>query len=241
MLKIAIVEDDKAQVNVLKSMLGRYFSENDVDAEIDLYYDGMELLKSYNIKYDIILLDIEMPILGGMQTAEAVRKMDNTVQIIFVTNMSQFAVKGYEVDATAFIVKPVKYFSLSIAMKKAINYVSNKASIDIIVTTRQGIIVVPSSSIIYIEISKHDLIYHTEQGKIEHRGSLKEIESKLNELNFARCSSCYLVNLRYVKSIMNNAVFVNNTTLPVSRGKKKEFVDHFLKYIGGEKNATIFS
>lgn len=235
MIRIAVVEDEKAQVNLLLDYLKRYFSEEKKDYVADVYYNGMELLKNYINKYDILLLDIEMPLLDGLETARKLRKIDPAVVIIFVTNMAQFAVKGYEVDAIGYLVKPYTFFSFGMNLKKALNHLISRTAIDVIITTRQGIRVIPSSDLIYIEVKKHELIYYTETEAITNRGTLKDIEEQLDKVYFARCNSCYLVNLKYVRSVTNNEVILPKGELVLSRGKKKEFMDKFMKYLGGNK------
>lgn len=237
MVRVAIVEDKKEYSESLHVFTKKFFKENSVEFTVDIIENGLDLVKRYKSQYDVLLLDIEMPLLDGMEAAKRIRQIDDSVIIIFVTNMAQFAVNGYEVDAVSFLVKPISYFMLSVAMKKALNLLVHRKNTDIMITTKQNIRVVSSDDLLYVESFKNDLFYVTSKEKIQARGVLKNIESKLSGHNFSRCNNGLLVNLKYVTSINNNIVVVNHEELPISRGRKKEFVDDFMSYIGGVKNA----
>lgn len=236
MVSIAIVEDEKSQVQVIKKLLAKFFSEKHLDCVIDVYSNGVEFLEHFDEKYDIVMMDIEMPVLDGMETARKIRKINSSVIIIFVTNMAQFAINGYEVDAMGFLLKPVSYFGLSMILQKALNSLSKRNSVDILVRSRQGLTVIPSSALFYVEVQKHDLFYYTESGSVSCRGTLKDIEEKLRKVNFVRCNNCYLVNMKFIVSIDMNTVCLPKKELQISRSKKKEFLEAVMKYFGGESN-----
>ena len=99
MIHLAIVEDDQEYAEILKKYAEKFAKENNLALKIDLFSDGMEIAEDYHPKWDLIFLDVEMPHMNGISTAKAIRKMDQTVIIMFITNMAQFAIKGYEVDA----------------------------------------------------------------------------------------------------------------------------------------------
>ena len=112
MVRIAIVEDDDACRAQLEAYVRRYGGETGGEFQITSFSDGLDIAEDYRPIYDSILLDIEMPRLDGMTAAERIRSFDPGVILIFITNMAQYAIKGYEVDALDFVLKPVGYFSL---------------------------------------------------------------------------------------------------------------------------------
>jgi len=126
MLSVSIVEDDPICRQQLKDYVLRFEKEQAKNIVISEFSDGVELLQKYNKNLDIILLDIGLPNCNGLEAAKRVRKVDQDVVIIFITNMSQYAVKGYEVDALDFILKPVNYDSFSVRFTRAINRVKKK-------------------------------------------------------------------------------------------------------------------
>lgn len=234
MIKLAIVEDDKEQMTEIEKLVCRFFKENnDENYTIDTYSSGNDLLNNYVDQYSIILLDIGMPGMNGMDTAGELRKRNSTACIIFMTNMPKYAINGYEVEAIGFLVKPVKYFGLCNCLRKALLLISQQDDVKILVTTRQGVISIPSSRLLYVESQLHDINYVTDTVTVRQRGSVKEVEEKLEGHNFSRCNNSYLVNLKFVNSIYNNTVTIMGHTLPISRGKKKQFIEAYLKYMGG--------
>ena len=107
MYRIAIVEDDKSFIEELKKYLEQYSQEEGQEFEISTFYDGEEILENHVSGYDLILLDIEMPKVNGMDAAEKIREADENVVLMFITNMAQYAIRGYSVGALDFVMKPI--------------------------------------------------------------------------------------------------------------------------------------
>lgn len=126
MLRVAIVEDEAECREVLRDMISRYAEEQQKQIRVQEFSDGSELVDNYKPDYDILLLDIEMPHLDGMKAAEKIRETDQDVVIVFITNMAQYAIKGYEVNALDFIIKPVNYSTFSMRFTRAIGRVKNR-------------------------------------------------------------------------------------------------------------------
>lgn len=112
MIRIAIVEDDRHDREALKKCLNRYEKENQVKFSVTEFQDGEDIVTDYTASYDLIILDIEMAFLNGMKAAEKIRELDTNVIIIFITNMPQYAIQGYKVNALDYILKPISYLSI---------------------------------------------------------------------------------------------------------------------------------
>lgn len=112
MLRVAVAEDNPKDRERLLSFLKKYGEEKDVQIEVAEYTDGSELLDQYRPCYDVIFLDVEMPQMDGMKAAEKIRETDEEVILIFITNMAKYAIRGYEVQALDYVLKPVKLRSL---------------------------------------------------------------------------------------------------------------------------------
>ena len=113
MIHIAIVEDDPQVREQLAGYIRRYERQFGKMFELTTFEDGDEIVSDYKAVYDIILLDVQMRRMDGMAAAEAIRRVDKDVILIFITNMAQFAIRGYAVDALDYILKPVPYFAFS--------------------------------------------------------------------------------------------------------------------------------
>ena len=120
MIKIAVVEDDERYVSKLLQYLETYQKEENEDFLIKVYRDGDDIAANYKAQYHIILMDIQMKFVDGMTAAKEIRKNDSDVIIIFITNISQYAIRGYEVGALDYIIKPVSYFVFHQKLKRAI-------------------------------------------------------------------------------------------------------------------------
>jgi DNA-binding LytR/AlgR family response regulator len=233
MFSVAIVEDEKISADLLQKYLTRYAEEKNVTFSIEVFKNAIIFLDNYKTKYDIVFMDIGMPHMDGMEAAARLREIDQTVILIFVTNMSQFAVKGYEVDAMSFIVKPVAYPNVALKLQKAISRLENNKESEILIRTQDGVIFIDTASLKYIEVSNHRLIYHTKSGDYEGYGTLKKVEEQLFDKHFVRCNSCYLVNLKFVSKVSGWIAVVGGNELQISHPKKKTFLGALNKYVGG--------
>ena len=234
MVNIAIVEDDETEREKLKNYLADYAKEIHSRFQIASFQNAEAFLSSFQKNYDIIFMDIEMPGKNGMEASFEIRKLDSDVILIFVTNMAQFAVKGYQVDALDFIVKPVVYQDFCFRMQKAIRRVIDKDDRFISISlTGGGFIKLSIDQIRYVEIMSHDIVYHTLDGDYSSYGTLKEVEKKLQNFHFSRCNSCFLVNLKFVDSVKQYDVFLGDTVLKISQPRKKKFLMDLNEYIGG--------
>lgn len=117
-MKIAIVEDNEANYLTLKQHIDSFFKAHNLIGTIDYYPDGLALVNSFKNNYDIIYFDVEMELMDGMTAAKKIRQIDEEVLIVFVTNYVQWAIEGYTVNATDFLLKPLSYFNFSEHFKK---------------------------------------------------------------------------------------------------------------------------
>ena len=232
MIKIAIVEDEQLYAKQLHEYLRKYEKENGEAIEVTIYSDGDQIVEKYQSQYDIILMDIEMKFMDGMSAAEEIRKIDTEVVIIFITNMTQYAIRGYAVDALDYVLKPVSYFALSQRLNRAIGRMRKRESKMIMVNMKGGIVRLNIANIYYIESQGHTLILHTILGDYETSGTMKEMESKLLGMNFCRGNKGYLINLQHVDGSADGCAIVKDEKLILSRARKKEFMEALTKYWG---------
>lgn len=232
MIRIAIVEDDKNYSMQLQNYIQQFQREYGETFEITSYTDGDEIVYKYRSQFDIILMDIQMKYMDGMAAAAEIRRMDAEVIIIFITNMSQYAIRGYEVNALDYILKPVSYFALSQRLRRAISRMKNRTTRSVVLAVRDGMIRLNLDQICYIESRGHSVIFHTINGDYEGFDTIKELESTLTQKNFFRGNKWYLVNLAYVEGIQEGVIKLKNTLLPLSRNRKKEFMAALARYWG---------
>lgn len=230
---IAMVDDSLEDVNRLKEYLERYGMETGTKNKSWYFSDAESFLESNHSRFDLVIMDIDMPGINGVDAARQLRKKGNGIVIMFVTNMPQYALAGYEVEAVDYVLKPLSYQDFALKMQKASRYVQRNRDAAIALQTTDGLVSVQASDILYVESVLHYLMYHTTNGTWKVRGSMTQAEKELVSLRFARCNSGFLVNLRHVQAIEKEDVVVGQERLKISRGKRLEFMNAFTRYLGG--------
>lgn len=231
-LNIAVVEDNPADAAILRKYLSDFFAGTDETCNIELFGDSEVFYRAFSPKYNIVFLDIEMPNVSGMEIARKLRAADKDVVIVFVTAMAQYAVEGYEVNAFDYIVKPVSYSAFTVKLKRILESFRVTADKEIWIKAvglcQKRIRV---SELKYVEVVKHDCIYHTLHGDYRVTTSMTKVAEELKGLPFALCNQCYLVHLKYVTETKADFAVVGGDLLPVSRAKKKEFMHSLNNYL----------
>lgn len=232
MIHIAVVEDEPLFVQQMQEYIRQYERERKKEIKVTVFSDGQNIAEDYKGEYDIILMDIQMRFMDGMTAAERIRGLDHEVIIMFITNMIQYAVRGYEVDAMDYVVKPVEYFAFSQKLDKAIGRMKKRIQSCVTVLTESGVKKLDVSDIYYIESQGHYVRYKTEKDEFISRITLKELEDVMCGHGFFRCSKGYLVNMKHVDGISGGDCIIRDEYIPVSRNKKKEFMEILIQYIG---------
>lgn len=230
-ITVAVVEDDDKEAERIKSYLVSYGKENDENFNVLHFSDRLEFLEKIRPEIDVVFMDIEMPFLNGMDAAKKLRQSDLSVPLVFITNLKQYALNGYEVEAMDFLVKPVAYAAFSTMMGRVCARLALCTDKEIFIQNAQGGVKIKISDIFYVEVIKHYVIFHTPRGEVKMWGSLSDIEKRLPADRFARCNNCYLVHLAYATRLEGNDLYVGGDVLAVSRGKKQEFMQRLLDYM----------
>lgn len=233
MIHIAICDDEKAFVSYLTQLLERYSAETGAEFKISVWYDGLDLLKKYDTTLDLIFLDIQMKHLDGLETAGRIRQLDDTVGILFLTTMAQYAPEGYQYGAVNYIIKPLKYARLKLELDKFLSRHRRTKSPAYCIVNDTGKYRFQLSSLRFVETFHRNLLFHTEQDNIVCYKSMKELEQELAQQGFARCHSSYLVNLAYVKGVRKLEItLITGEVLPISQPRRKAFTERLTEYWG---------
>ncbi len=233
MYRILIVEDVPAEADVLKGHLERYAAAHGVRFSIEVLPSALEFINSQHVA-DLIFMDIDMPGINGMEAAEILRGYDETTPLIFVTNLSQYAVRGYQVDALDYVLKPVEYENFAMRMNRAMRILERDKGATLAIPTENGMRVVRQSEVVYVDILKHDLHYHlTDGSELRMRGSLKAAEEELDQQMFVRISASCIINITRVSYIHPDSVVMDDgTELFYSRSRRKHALEVLNEYVG---------
>lgn len=233
MYHIAVVEDERACSGQLQDFLKQYQEEKSIRFKVSVFYDGTEILEGYQPVYDLILLDIEMPGLNGMDAAVKIREMDPDVALMFITNLAGYALHGYEVEALDFVTKPVTYYRFAMRLARCLKRVRQRESHEILLSFPGGAKKLDISQIYYVEVQSHHLHYHTDEGEFTLRGTMQSAEELLSAYSFVKCNHWYMVNLKHVSEVRGNTLIVGGHELEISRRSRAAFLKSLAEYVGG--------
>ncbi len=234
MIKIAIVEDEKKEQEKLASYFSQLEKETGYVYSLSFFSNGDTFLFDFIYGlYDLVLMDIELSTNeNGIRVSEKLRKVDTDVLLVFMTNLAQYAIEGYKVNAIDYIVKPISYFDFKSRLTSISLDINNRRKEKTLLQTDGRKIVVLLSDIYYVETVSHALIYHTKNGNFKTYGTLKNAQTDLEKAHFSMCNSCFLVNLEYVQSVDGFTVKVNGEDLAISHPRKKQFLQELSLYLG---------
>lgn len=232
MIQCAVVEDEDSYASQLSGYINQYGMESGNEFQITRFTDGDEIVENYKSKFDIILMDIKMQFMDGMTAAEEIRKVDPEVVIIFITNMAQYAIRGYAVDALDYVLKPIDYFAFSQRLGRAIERLGKRSKHYVTVSFHGGTQKIDVDSITYVESQGHNLTFHTKKEDYTTNATMKDVEEKLVPENFYRCNKGYLVNLEYVDGIRDGCAVVDGELLTIARARKNDFMKVLTEYLG---------
>lgn len=234
---VALVDDETQVSAQMEEWIEEFSHSTGVQFNVRKFTGTTQFLSGETNEYHIIFMDINLPDdMNGLKAAKLLRARYSKAVIIFCTNYAQYALNGYEVGALSYLIKPLEKASFMRDMTRAVRVLKNMNGNKMIIKTGEGRKFIGVSDIVYIEVMVHNLYFHirVEDGfRTERtRGSLAEVSEKLAGMNFARCSSCYLVNLAYVAGIDKKSVqLTNGDSLNIGRKYLNDFTDRLMRYI----------
>lgn len=196
-----------------------------LDVMTSAFEDGRELLRAFSeTPFDLVFLDIEMPVINGIETAKKLRELDAHVPVVFLTSHIEYALEGYEVNALRYLTKPVQEDKL----REVIDHVTAKllGRRSLWIKTEDEEIRLPLSEIICFEALNQNILIRTEKRQYKVRHNIADYEKELGGDGFFRVHRSYLVSLHKVSSIgKGELTLVSDIRVPVSRSREKELRD----------------
>ena len=228
--KIASCDDEQNQIEYITSIVASWSAHEGHGCEIRTFASAEAFLFEYeeDKAYDILLLDVEMKNINGIELAKRIRKDNNRAEIIFITSHFEFVGEGYEVDALHYLIKPISAEKLTQVLTKA----AEKLSVEppsVVISCEGETVKLYESDILYVESFLHYIVIHTKDNEYKIKENISVFENKVSDV-FYRIHRSYLVSLKYITRISRTSVNIGNTELPLSRGKydniNRAFIEH---------------
>lgn len=222
MIRIGVCDDESIHRNKIKEILVDILDTYNMDYKIYEYDSGESLLSEYTRNLDILIMDIQMKSINGMDTARKIRETDENVEIIFMTSFSEFMQDGYEVKAYRYLLKPITEKKIIKHVTPCIKDIIKKRSNYLTINTKNYIDRIKIDSIVYIETSRPNALIYTNDSMYSTTMNISKLEKSLKEYGFFRCHISYLINLKKVESMDGKNVILNKKQIPVSKYRAKE-------------------
>lgn len=232
MFRIVLCDDNPADLQILTDYLEELKQHRPI--EVICYKDGPSLLQDYKKQgfCDILVLDMRMQPLNGIETAQEIRKIDDEVSILIVTATVDYAVDGYKVAASRYIVKPVEKEDFLDTVYKLIEQHTKKQDSFFSFSSSSGTTKLLIDHIYYLESNMRSITVCAKEGKFTFTGTISSLEEHLRPYGFIRAHKSFLVNVSHIYNIFKDSITMDNQdVLPMSKHKRKDVHQEFLSYM----------
>jgi len=230
-MKIVICEDEYKYTDQLIEYIKEWSEIKNIPVEIFTHIAAEKFLYNWegNEDYDLLFLDIKMGSMTGMELARIIRRTNKDIPIVFTTNMKEYAIQGYSVDAMQYLLKPVRKVDCFACLNRV--YQSYRIKKYFLFNDLEKTFRIPHEDIIYIEKFRHNADMITAKDKYTFRKTMAQLLEELNDDLFIQCHKSYILNIIHMESLSNNfAVMSNDSEVPISKNILKEVHERFYKY-----------
>ncbi len=228
--KIAVCDDMEEDVKYISSAVNQWAEKENITVDIEMFPSAESFLFRYAEQkaFDILLLDVEMPSMNGVELAKRIRKENDGVQIIFITGYTDYIAEGYEVSALHYLVKPLSETKLFEVLNRAVLKI-RKNEKSLFLSLSGEMVRIPIYEIKYLEVQQNYVTVHAKKDYTVKK-TLGEFERELDE-RFYRMGRSFIVNLYCIDKITKTDVFLSDgSVIPLSRGQyqplNKAFIAH---------------
>ena len=244
MIGIAFCDDDISVLSELRSLLERYRAERGGEIVCTAFRSPLELIAEIErgTRYDVLLLDVLMPGMTGMDAAREIRRYDSSVKLIFLTSSAEFAVESYTVNAYFYQLKPIRRDSFFRLMDSVLSDCEKERGTGLILRCKTGITRVELDRLEYCEVLGRSLWLHLTNGaSLESGGGMEHLCARLaDDERFVRIHRSYLVNLDYIRTLSPRSItMMSLAELPLPRGKYAELKEAYLDYAFRRKQVCL--
>lgn len=233
MIRIAICDDDPEMRRQLRHYTTLLLQKHMDYVHMDTFSGGKELLDRLPPELDILLLDIDLEDCNGVEVARAIRARLPDVNIVFITNLPQFAVEGYKVRAFGYLIKPLSYEDFQLELQELLQRLADGNNQQLLLKCGSELVHLALRDIRFIETQSRHLLVHTVRGAFETSITLSQLEKKLSSHGFLRCHTAYLVNSAHIKTLAGSEfVMAGGERIPVSKHRRSKCIQELSRYWG---------
>jgi len=235
-MRICLVDDDSTQLEYLKHIIGKWSNEKRIYSDMSFFHSAEEMLFENNDSYpfDMIILDIQMGKMNGIELAKEIRKKDKKVIIAFISGIADYVYEGYEVQAVRYILKPVKKHDVY----KLLESVTSRMNTDekyLILSIAGEKKKVNYNDILYFESMGHYVVVHLENEEFEYKYNIGTLYNDLGDSQFIKTHRSYIINIKYLEKITRSECqLINHIKVPLSRNSYKLVNEKFIDYYKGK-------
>lgn len=234
-MRIAICDDDEQERNCLSKMITEYQLSRGVSFDCLFFHNGTEFLCDVKGgEYDLVLMDVLMPGISGMQAAQELRELDKNVKIIFISSSPEFAIESYSVGAYHYLLKPLDADSLFRLLDRVKSELFMQAEQGFVLKNREGVAGISFARLEYVEVINKTVAFHMADGVIyEAAAALADFEETLlSRPEFLKIHRSYIINLGYVQTIAGNCMVTKNGyKIPVSRQRRNQVRNAYIHFL----------
>lgn len=234
-LRVLVCDDDASVRETVIQLVRELCESIPVPVETEVYSDGAQLLEHYNKAASFAFLDIEMPLLDGLEVARELRRHDSGICIVFMTSHEKYAIQGYEVGAWRYLLKPVERSTFMQEMQAPFQAAAEAVQRTLCVRGPDGIYCIEPGQLLYAEtLPDHQVAIHLRREVLTANTSIRALEAQLDSASFFRCHNSFLVNFQYVARIGAELGLKDGSAVPISRYRRAELLQRFTAYLGGK-------
>ena len=231
-MRIAICDDERAMLDLLQQKTRDLLAREDLNADVATFENGEALLREYGAEthpFDILLLDIRMDDVDGIEVARRIREVDESVLIVFITSSAEYVFRGYEVRAFRYLMKTELSYGFDRVLRETLRALESPAEHMFSFQFGSEKIRLPSRHILYFESSRRVIRIVLAGEEYKTYAKLDDIERELSGHEFIRCHQSFLVNARHIEKLETGALrLTNGTVLPVSKKYRRAVGDAYL-------------
>lgn len=231
--KIAVCDDSAV---ALRQIAG-YFEQLQRDFPYEIcpayYTSGEDVLSGLASDTDLLLMDISMDGMNGIECTKILRERGMRFPIIFITSMTEYALDGYAVHAFGFLTKPVTYTDFAAILQEVFARETQEKPKKLLINTADGVSVIDPDQLIYAEVYQHETSFILRSGRIKGNVALGAMEASLLPHGFFRCHKSYLVSFAQIAFIGRDTLTMENgDIIPLSKHRRKAFLDDYSSFMG---------